>query len=337
MPRVTATQPHLAIEQTVELGAYIAVLAWAPDSHTVAIGTDAGTVAVLETAERRDRELAHHPGGVLALSWTPSRILASGGRDAHIALDGHALDTGGRGWIERLAWRPDGGLLAVAVGRRVQFWTPQLECRDVSADFPATVTCLAWHPKGIVCAAGSYGGVRLLRANGAAIDRRLDWTGSVLELCFSPDGSRLAHGNQDASVHFWDLRKTGGELEMSGYETKVRELAWSPDGRWLATGGGSTATLWDFHRRRGPAGSRPLELDRHTDRITTLAFHPAGARLATGARDGLVLIWHPDHDDLPVTATAFDAPITALAWAPDGQRLALGTSDGTAAIAEVKP
>jgi WD40 repeat protein len=337
VPRVTGIQAHLAIAHTVELDSYIAALAWAPDNQSVAIAADDGTVATLEAADGHHRNVAHHSGGALALAWAPSRMLASGGRDGRLTLDGHVLDTGGREWIERLTWRPDGGLLALAAGRRVQFWTPQRECRDVSADLPATVTCVAWHPKGIVCAAGSYGGVRLLRANGAAIDRRLEWTGSVLELCFSPDGARLAHGNQDASVHFWDLRKTGGELEMSGYQTKVRELAWSPDGRWLATGGGSTATLWDFHRRRGPAGSRPLELDRHTDRITTMAFHPHQPLLATGARDGLVLLWHPDHDDLPITAAALDAPITTLAWAPDGQRLALGTTDGTAAIVELQP
>lgn len=337
MPRVTGLPAHLAIARTVELGSWIAALAWAPGSRTVAIATDDGAVSTLATVERQRRVLSRHPGGALALAWAPSVMLVSGGRDGRLGLNGRLSDTGGRGWIERLAWRPDGQLLALAAGRRVQFWDASGACRDVSADFPATVSCLVWHPKGIVCAVGSYGGVRLLRANGAAIARRLEWTGSVLELCFSPDGSRLAHGNQDASVHFWDLRKTGGELEMSGYQTKVRELAWSPDGRWLATGGGQTATLWDFHRRRGPAGSRPLELDRHTEPITALAFHPRRPLLASAGCDGLVLLWHPDEDDLPIAASALDAPITTLAWAPDGARLAVGTSDGTAAILELDP
>jgi WD40 repeat protein len=335
MPRVSGIDAQLRIAHTTELGSYIAALAWAPDSQTVAIGGDDGSLRTLETTAGASRELDPQPGGVITLAWSRTGTLASGGRDGRIRLDGETLDTGGRSWIERLAWRPDGGLLAAAAGRRVQFWTPERDCRDVSADFPATVTCLAWHPKGILCAAGSYGGVRLLRANGAAIDRSLTWTGSVLELCFSPDGTRLAHGNQDASVHFWDLRKTTGELEMSGYPTKVRELSWSPDGRWLATGGGETVTLWDFHRRRGPTGSRPLELDKHTDRITQLAFHPHQQLLASAARDGLVLLWHPNDDDLPITASAFDAPITTLAWAPDGERLAIGTSHGAAAILEL--
>jgi WD40 repeat protein len=124
--------------------------------------------------------------------------------------------------------------------------------------------------------------------------------GSVLALAFSPDGQRLAHGNQDASIHYWDLRKHK-ELEMWGYDTKVRERAWSNDGRWLATGGGASVTVWDTSGRKGPQGSRPLFLDRHEQPITALAFQPApGTLLASAGRDGLVALWSLPDDDLPV-------------------------------------
>lgn len=334
MPRVSGVSARLATVHETELDSYVAAIDWAPDGCSAAIAADDGTVGTLDLGDGRFRSVTEHPGGAMSVAWGHSGVLASGGRDGRLALDGDTADSG-RHWIEQIAWRPDGGLLAVASGRRVEFWTPEGVLRDRSDDFPATVAGLAWHPKGIECAAAGYGGVRLLRANGAAIAQRLDFTGSVLELAFSPDGRRLAHGNQDASVHFWDLRKAR-ELEMTGYATKVRELAWSPNGRWLATGGGSAVTLWDFHRPRGPAGSRPLELDRHTDRVTALAFRPQGDLLASVGRDGLVLLWHPDHDDLPVGGTALDAAISALAWAPDGHHLAIGSADGTVAVLELE-
>lgn len=334
MPRISGTPVRLQIATTVQLGSYVAALAWAPDGCSVASAGDDGLVGTLDLSDGCHRTVAEHPGGALAVAWGASGRLASGGRDGRLTLDGRTLN-GDRHWVERLAWRPDGGLLAAASGRHVQFWTPEGDCRDVSHEFPATVACLAWHPKGIVCGAGSYGGVRLLRANGAAVAQQLKWTGSVLELAFSPDGRRLAHGNQDASVHFWDLRKAT-ELEMTGYETKVRELAWSPDGHWLATGGGSTVTLWDFHRARGPAGSRPLELDLHSERLTALSFQPGGELLASAGADGRVLLWHPYEDDLPVGGNALEAPITALAWAPDGHKLAIGARDGTIAVMELE-
>jgi WD40 repeat protein len=222
----------------------------------------------------------------------------------------------------------------VQAGRRGQFWTRDGRCRDVSEELPATAACLDWHPKGVVCAVGAYGGVRLLRANGAVVAQHLRWTGSVLELAFSPDGRRLAHGNQDASVHFWDLRR-GTELEMTGYTTKVRELAWSPDGRWLATGGADAVTAWDFHRPGGPAGSRPVELERHTDRVVALAFQPGGSLLASAGRDGLVLLWAVGEDDLPVGGTAVDDVVSALAWSPDGRRLAVGAAAGGVTVLDV--
>lgn len=331
MPRVSGARALSEIVSRTQTSAYVSALAWAPDSGAVAIADDDGAVAVQQPPEAGPSTVAHHSGGALAVAWAPGPVLAAGGRDGRISLDGRSIEAG-REWVERLAWRPDGSLLAAAIGRRVQFWSPTGDCVDVSADLPATVACLAWHPKGILCGVGTYGGVRLLRANGADVVEHLKWTGSVLELAFSPDGRRLAHGNQDASVHFWDLRRSS-ELEMTGYPTKVRELAWSRDGRWLATGGGESAALWDFHRRRGPAGSRPVELEDHEDLITVLAYQPGGDLLASASRDGLVRLWPPDGGSLPVGRLTLGEPVTALAWSPDGRQIAFGGSRGAVAVA----
>lgn len=317
-----------------ETGSFVAQLAWAPEGDRVAFACDDGSVGML-AADGGVEPVAGHDGGALAVAWSPRGVLASAGRDGRIVIGGIPAGPG-RGWVERLAWRPDGGVLAAAQGRQVGFWSPEGAEQATTEDLPATVTCLGWHPKGVRCAAGTYGGVRLIRANGGRVDRVLDWTGSVLELAISPDGKRLAHGNQDASVHFWDLRR-GTELEMSGYALKVRELGWSPDGRWLATGGGDTVTCWDFHRAGGPAGSRPLELVEHTDRVTALAFQPGGRLLASTGRDGLLLIWRPGSGTAaPHGGTVVDGvALVSLAWSPDGRRLAAGGDDGTVMILDL--
>ena len=44
---------------------------------------------------------------------------------------------------------------------------------------------------------------------------------------------------------------------MSGYSTKVRELSWHANSRFLATGGGPAVVVWDFSGK-GPAGSKPV-------------------------------------------------------------------------------
>jgi WD40 repeat protein len=238
----------------------------------------------------------------------------------------------GRGWVQQIAWRPDGARLAVAHARSVHVLDAAGSQAAVSAELPATVACVDWHPRGVQLAAGTYGGVHVLRGKDAARSRHLRWKGSVLALATSPDGRRLAHGNQDASVHFWNLRR-GSELEMSGYETKVRELAWRHDGRLLATGGGDTVTVWDF-AGRGPAGTRPQELEHHSAAVTWLGFQPRSALLASTGQDGSVALWKPGRDDLPLATAAIDDQITTAAWSPDGHRLALGGAAGTVAIAE---
>jgi len=346
MPRVSGARAKPRIRAAATAGGYVAALSWAPDGQSVAAADDTGTVGVLSLQRDGLTPVCDHPGGALCVAWSPAGVLASGGRDGTIALDGAtpARRRNGDGtagphrragtpWVERLVWRPDGRLVAAAVGRRVEMWTPQGVRQAVSEPLPATVSSLAWHPRGVLCAAGSYGGVHLLRSGGQ-VDKRLAWTGSVLEVAFSPDGRRLAHGNQDASVHFWDLRR-GTELEMSGYATKVRELGWSPDGRWLATGGGDELTLWDFHRPGGPAGSRPLQLD-HDERIVALAFQPGGDLLAACDRSGTVFLWRPGEDDLPVGGTALDEPASTLAWAPDGSHLAVAGADGAVLLLVVE-
>ena len=334
MPRVSGARAEVCLRASIDVGAYVAALAWSPDSAAVAIADDAGTVTVLDARDGASKRVAAHADGALTLDWSTRDVLASGGRDGRIVIGGTGSDVG-RGWVERVAWHPTGDLLAVAHRRLVSFWTSQGECLDVSTELPATVVCLQWHPKSSVCAAGSYGGVRLISAHDASSATPPAWKGSVLALAFSPDGQRLAHGNQDASIHYWDLRKHK-ELEMWGYDTKVRELAWSNDGRWLATGGGASITVWDTSGRKGPEGSRPLVLDRHEEPISALAFRPApGTLLASAGRDGLVALWNVPDDDLPVAANMLGEAATTLAWSPDGHSVAAAGAGGAVTVLSV--
>ncbi len=76
---------------------------------------------------------------------------------------------------------------------------------------------------------------------------------------------------------------------FSGHSGGVNAVAWSPDGKMLASAGDDhTIYLWD------PGGGKEIRhWSGHTLPITSLAFSPDGKTLASGGRDKAVILWDP--------------------------------------------
>ena len=120
---------------------------------------------------------------------------------------------------------------------------------------------------------------------------------------------------------------------MSGYPAKPSALAFDDTGTLLATGGGEAVTVWSF-QGSGPEGTRPGVLEHHVQPVTTLAFARRGMRLASGARDGVVVVWSLGRDGQgdPVGAAPVADVVAALYWRPDGRALAALDAQGGATV-----
>jgi WD40 repeat protein len=114
-------------------------------------------------------------------------------------------------------------------------------------------------------------------------------------------------------------------------------IAYSPDGRRLATGGKEkTAVLWDIG-----TGQRLHTLAGHEGRVYSLAFSRDGSLLATGSDPGMVKLWNVASGRMisqyqgHTPYTGMDGAVLALAFSPDDSILASTGFDGKLVLREL--
>lgn len=337
-------QPSAILERrgSVSLDDYIVDLSWSPDSHRLAVAGGEGKVFLLaqDGSSITARAVGEHGMGVIAVAWQPrGEAFVTSGQDSRIALhdaDGELVSEQrpAIAWTTAMAWTSDGKRLATAAGKQITLWSPSLEKEHAFAPLSSTVVALGWDKPGRDLGAAINGGLMVHRIEPPRFQmRHYKWAAPCLAVAFSPNGRYLATGTQDGSVHFWHL-STGRDSQMRGYPSKVEQVSWSGDSRYLATAADDQVVVWDFSGK-GPEGSRPLQLRGHTDRIECVAFQPNGNHLVTGGRDWRVSLWLPGKSPVALDAQLTDAEPTCVRWSPDGRFVAVGERAGKLSVFEL--
>jgi len=323
---------------------YALACGWAEGGKVLIVGDVAGGLYAYEGTSGKElwTRTEVHKDGLLALSIHPGgKKFATSGQDGRIVVwkvqDGEvdqALELG-EGWVEHLAWSPDGQLLAVAFSRRVFVFDLDGHETWRSDEQPSTVSAIAWADDEELATA-CYGKVSFDNVVSGESRQQLEWKGSLVSMVLSPDGDIVACGSQDNSVHFW-RRSTGEDSMMSGYPGKPGVLAFDRSGTLLATGGYERVTVWSFEGY-GPEGTTPGMLDLHVKPVSSLAFACRGLRLASGARDGSVAVWSLDTDGQgePIGAAFLADVVGTIAWRPDGRALAAANAKGGVTVFRVR-
>jgi hypothetical protein len=143
---------------------------------------------------------------------------------------------------------------------------------------------------------------------------------------FDANGTDLVTAGSDGFASFWDLTSDAAAQRIEAHRGGVTDVdvttpAGTTDVRLLTSGVDGVVRVWSKD------GETVGTLTRHKGAVTTVAWSPDGARIASGGTDGVVFVWTPGSGALALEK--HKGPVSCVAWAPDGQRLVSGGEDRT--------
>lgn len=157
-------------------------------------------------------------------------------------------------------------------------------------------------------------------STGQAAGDLFDSAWSSQNAALSPDGKQLVGVTGDGEVIFIDFKHRRTLSRIKAHQDNGRAVAFSPDGRLVATGA-ENIILWDALTQR-----KITTID-YPSIIWTAVFSPDGHWLVTTHGDGAIRVWDVIERRRAVGFNEHDGPVRAVAWARDGKHFASAAED----------
>ncbi|XGV96479.1 MAG: caspase family protein [Leptolyngbya sp. BL-A-14] len=272
--------------------------------------------------------------------------------------------TGLRGSVQQLTFSPNGDWVAASANNEVRVWNaangqPRATLRHV-----ASVSSLSFSPDNRQLVTVSGTGVQLWQASNWQKHLLLSHTARVSSAMFSPDSQLIATASDDGSTRLWYARsgqlrrvlkvssgttmQSGGQSSRSGSQAvqPLRQVLFSPDGRFLAAANAKQVQLWSMATGQ-PWNLFTVESERgdetqleqavpSDDVLSRIAFSPDSRQLAmvgNGIGDDRSLnvarLWDVQTGELLSSLNGHSTAIASIQFSGDGTMLATASMDGS--------
>ncbi|MEH2205144.1 MAG: serine/threonine-protein kinase [Nostoc sp.] len=280
-------------------------IAISPDSHTLASASDDKNIKLWDLNTKK--------------------VLAS--------LSGHSQA------VKSVAFSPDGQILATASDdKTIKLWQVEtLKEICTLLGHSHAVKSVAFSPDGQILASGSWDKtIKLWDVNtGTEISTITGHQLQVNSVAFSPQGQFLASASYDRTIRLWQIESSQRELQnrpcysllstLSGHAWAVLTVAFSPDGKILATGSDdNTIKLWEVN-----TGQLICTLVGHSWSVVAVAFTADGETLLSASCDKTVKLWRVSTAEEIVTLSGHIDSVSAVAVSKVTQLIASGSQDKT--------
>ncbi|MEH2336799.1 serine/threonine-protein kinase [Nostoc sp.] len=298
---------HTLTEHSGRLSS-VNALAISPDSNTLASASDHKIVKLWDL--------------------NTQKVLAS--------LSGHSQA------VKSVTFSPDGKILATASDdKTIKLWQIEtLEEICTLLGHSHAVKSVAFSPNGQILASGSWDKtIKLWDVNtGTEICTITGHQLQVNSVAFNPQGQLLASASYDRTIRLWQIPALEGSPRglqnrpcysllgtLSGHAWAVLTVAFSPDGKILATGSDdNTIKLWEVN-----TGQLICTLVGHSWSVVAVAFTADGETLLSASCDKTVKLWRVSTAEEIVTLSGHVDSVSAVAVSKVRQLIASGSRDKT--------